>query len=58
LLELQKHVLSLLRPGTKFSDVYAGALAYVEAHKPALKDNFLKTKNIGFSVRPCSPPPL
>ena len=38
----------LLKPGVTCKEIYTSAVAYIEAKRPDLKDNFLK--NCGFAV--------
>ncbi|KAI8854433.1 FACT complex subunit-domain-containing protein [Chytridium lagenaria] len=46
LLELQEHLLSILKEGVTCSGLYEEAIDYVTKNRPDLKDNFVK--NIGF----------
>ncbi|KAI0223979.1 FACT complex subunit spt16 [Massospora cicadina] len=46
LLELQRHVLTKLKPDALFADVYTAALKFVAENRPELEAHF--TKNIGF----------
>ncbi|KAJ1918246.1 FACT complex subunit spt16 [Mycoemilia scoparia] len=48
LLDLQKHVLGLLKPGTPFSAIHPSALAYIREKRPDLEKNFVK--NCGFAM--------
>lgn len=48
LLDLQKHIVSLLKPGIKANELHAGALQYVKSQRPDLESHF--TKNCGWSI--------
>jgi nucleosome binding factor SPN SPT16 subunit len=52
LLELQQHLMVLLKPGVICNEIYTSAVAYIEAKRPDLKDNFLR--NCGFAVSFCA----
>ncbi|KAH3684665.1 hypothetical protein WICPIJ_004352 [Wickerhamomyces pijperi] len=48
LLLLQKHIVSLLKPGVKANELHAGALDFVKKERPELEAHF--TKNCGWSI--------
>jgi nucleosome binding factor SPN SPT16 subunit len=48
LLKLQAHVLTLIKDGVQCNQVYDGAVAYIQEHRPDLVASF--TKNCGFGV--------
>lgn len=48
LLELQKYVASLIKPGAAINDIYAKGLDYVKKHRPELEPHLVN--NFGFSA--------
>lgn len=48
LLDLQAHVLGLIKEGVACNAVYNGAVSFIEKSRPDLKDSF--TKNCGFGI--------
>ncbi|KAJ9066835.1 FACT complex subunit spt16 [Entomophthora muscae] len=46
LLELQRHILTKIKPGVPFSQLYSAALKFITENRPELESHF--TKNIGF----------
>jgi nucleosome binding factor SPN SPT16 subunit len=48
LLELQSHLLSIIKDGIRCDEVHQSALTYIDDKRPDLKPHF--TKNCGFGV--------
>jgi nucleosome binding factor SPN SPT16 subunit len=46
--KLRAHIIAFIKPGLTCADVYNEAVAYLDKHKPELRDHL--TKNLGFGV--------